>query len=365
MYDLITVGGGPAGCYLSAEASKKGMDVLLLEKSDIGQPLACSGHVSKDLWNFLPSGFKELIQNEIRGARFHVDDKTYKFYKEETISYAIDRIGLDKKLARYSRNQGTEIREQTEAVALDVEKNNIVLGSTDGEFNSKILAGCDGPRSFIRRSISIEDPSYMFQGILGYSDIGGGGDFVDVYLDIPDFFGWRIPREDSVEYGAAASKHIRKKFEEIVAVKASEKENIEKDKFMDDLEFHAGIIPIGPPDKTVKDRVFLVGDAAGQTKPFTGGGLVYGMSAGKIAAETIDPNNPSTLNNYEKKWRNEIGKEIYLGNIIKKCYDLPSFLQKLGLFSFEGKINVHMDRPSTLLNTKTLKKVLSNFFKPQ
>ncbi|TKX52571.1 FAD-binding protein, partial [Halorubrum sp. SP3] len=50
MYDFIVVGAGPPGSRFAYHAATEGYDVALLEKGEVGQPLACSGHVSTDLW---------------------------------------------------------------------------------------------------------------------------------------------------------------------------------------------------------------------------------------------------------------------------------------------------------------------------
>jgi len=114
MYDLVVVGAGPSGSRLARRFSEEGADVVVLERGEVGVPLACSGHVSGDLWEFLPDGARdELLGNEIRGARFHVGDSSYEFYKDETVSYAIDRVEMDRVLADEARDAGRVAREHS------------------------------------------------------------------------------------------------------------------------------------------------------------------------------------------------------------------------------------------------------------
>jgi digeranylgeranylglycerophospholipid reductase len=73
MYDFVVVGAGPAGSRFARSAAEAGRDVLVLESSEIGRPLACSGHVSLDIWDFIPeTAHENLFQNDIYGARFHL-----------------------------------------------------------------------------------------------------------------------------------------------------------------------------------------------------------------------------------------------------------------------------------------------------
>jgi len=104
--------------------------------------------------------------------------------------------------------------------------------------------------------------------------------------------------------------------------------------------------------------MLLVGDAAAQTKPFTGGGIVYGMRAADIAAEVVDPAVPASLAAYERAWRSELGRDQWLGKLVRAGYSLPAPLQRVGLRAFSGEIAVHMDRPSTLFSPAQLRALL-------
>jgi len=121
----------------------------------------------------------------------------------------------------------------------------------------------------------------------------------------------------------------------------------------------AGAIPIKPAETVTSNRIFLVGDAAGQTKPFTGGGILYGMRCAGAAAKQIDVEKPDTLKNYENEWRNQIGTDIRLGGFIEKFYSTPEIFQKIGMSVFQGEIGVHMDRPTSLFSLNQLKAFLS------
>jgi len=103
------------------------------------------------------------------------------------------------------------------------------------------------------------------------------------------------------------------------------------------------------------ERAFLIGDAAAQTKPFTGGGILYGMTAADCAAEAIDPEDPATLADYETAWRDELARDIRLGGWVRRAYSLPEPIQRAGMRTVEGEIGVHMDRPSTVFSRAQLK----------
>ncbi len=361
MYDFVVVGAGPAGSRFARRVTEAGYDVVVFEQGTVGTPLACSGHVSTDIWSFVPDDARDrLWQNEIRGARFHTggpESGSHAFYKDSVVSNVIDRVELDRTLADAAERAGAEIRENHTVTGLEETRDCVtvtVRGPNGIEHHrGRIVAGCDGPNSRVRQEVGLQDPDELLHGVLGFDDKPDHDEFVDVHLTVPEFFAWRIPRGDAgVEYGLAMapSEDVTERFESFTAGYG-----VETDRRC------SGLIPIGPPEQTHSGRVFLLGDAAGQNKPFTGGGILYGMTAADIAAAYIDPENPQTLAAYEDAWRAELKRDIELGHLIRGGYSLPESIQETGMSLFEGKIGVHMDRPTSLFSREQLRAMISGF----
>jgi geranylgeranyl reductase family protein len=360
MHDFVVVGCGPAGSRFARRASERGHDVLAFEQGEVGKPLACSGHVSTDLWEYTPAGARErLLQNVVYGARFHLDDPgsddaEYQFYKDDQVSNVIDRVGLDRELADAAREAGADVREHHTVLEVTEHDDHVAVEvrGPDGveTHRGRLIAGCDGPRSRVREACGLPEPGELLHGVLGFSEEDDGGDRVDVHLNVPRFFAWRIPRgEAGVEYGLALPPggDVRERFDDFLA-----------DYDVDVTRRCSGLIPIGPPETVTSDRAFLVGDAAAQTKPFTGGGILYGMTAADHAAREIDPTDPATLADYERAWRDDLAREIELGHYVRRAYSLPEPVQRVGLTAVSGEISVHMDRPTTLFSAEQLKSLL-------
>jgi geranylgeranyl reductase family protein len=359
MYDFAVVGAGPAGSRFARGAAERGHDVVVFEAGTVGEPLACSGHVSTDLWEYVPEGAREdLLQNEVYGARFHLggpESRAYPFYKDDPVSNVIDRVGLDRVLADAAVEAGAELREDHTVTGVAERPDRVVLTvqGPGGEqsVTARMVAGCDGPRSRVRDELGLSEPDDILHGVLGFDPATDHQDFVDVHLTVPRFFAWRIPRgEAGVEYGLAAApgEDVPDRFSDLVAG---------YDATVD--RRCSGAIPIGPPETVTSERGFLAGDAAAQTKPFTGGGILYGMTAADAAAETIDPTEPATLGDYERAWRGALGREIRLGGLVRRGYSFPRALQRAGLRAFSGEIAVHMDRPSSLFSAAQLRALFS------
>ncbi|MFC7155717.1 geranylgeranyl reductase family protein [Halomarina halobia] len=358
MHDFIVVGAGPAGSRFARRAAERGRDVLVFEQGEIGEPLACSGHVSLDIWEYVPEAARaDLFQNDIYGARFHVggpDTPGEAFYRREVISNAIDRVGLDRVLARAASDAGADVRDGHTVTGVEERPDGVrvTVKGPDGteRHGARMVVGSDGPRSRVRAECGLPEPNEFLHGVLGFDPEPDHRDFVDVHLTVPRFFAWRIPRgEAGVEYGlgCAPGADVSGRFDDLCTAYGVELERR-----------CSGLIPVGPPDRVTGRRSLLIGDAAGQTKPFTGGGILYGMRAADRAADRVDPDRPETLDDYERAWRADLRNEIRLGRLVRAGYSLPKPLQRVGLRALSGEIGVHMDEPSTLFSRDQLRALL-------
>jgi len=360
MYDFVVVGVGPAGARFARRAAEEGYDVLALEKGTVGEPLACSGHVSTDIWDYVPDAAREeLFENRIYGANFSTggpDSDAHLFYKSEEVSNVIDRVQLDRTLADCARKAGADVQDGHTVTGIEEHTDHVdvtasIAGEGTAEFEAKMVAGCDGPVSRVRQAAGLPEPGETLHGVLAFTDEVDHTDTVDVHLTVPRFFAWRIPRgEAGVEYGLAAPPG-----DDVTALfdRLTEAYDVDTDRFC------SGAIPIGPPDRVSTDRVFLLGDAAAQTKPFTGGGILYGMTAADCAARHVQPDRPASLDVYESAWRQQLSAEIRMGHLIRRAYSLPEPVQRLGLRALSGEIAVHMDKPSSFFSKAHLKRLVS------
>jgi digeranylgeranylglycerophospholipid reductase len=150
------------------------------------------------------------------------------------------------------------------------------------------------------------------------------------------------------------------------------------------LDFVVGGIPIGPPERTFGDGVLLVGDAAGQAKPTSAGGVYTGAFAAKIAGKVAADaalerdNSAQRLSKYDLLWRKGLGKELDIG---MKIHDHMGRLEDRQLNDLIGSLNTpsilkiiteygDMDHPSILMkklmfsgNSLRLMKAFGTFLK--
>ena len=308
MYDVIIAGGGPVGLYSARLCKDAGLKYIVLEEHDeIGKPNHCSGLVSTNLGKFMKID-KNFIEHEVKGCILHSKSKHVKFTKTKTAAYVLSREKFDKHLSK-----GVNINFSEKLLGFTVDPEKVTAETDNGKIEARMLLACDGSNSFVRKAFG-QKPKEVLTGIIAIENTKDTNDHVELWFDkdkLSDGFFWKIPRGQSTEYGMIGSRADFTKLEEFFGVK--------------DYEKRAGAINIGPV-KSYWERVLLIGDAACQIKPWSGGGVVYGLKCAEIAIKTtkqaIEENDFSErfLSSYEKEWKKAIGKQIRLGMLYRKLY---------------------------------------------
>ncbi len=318
---INVIGAGPAGSFFSQYAKD---DVKIFEEHrDIGKPIACTGILTSAVSDLIKID-KEVIANRIKKIRLISPDDNYYEFKLKNEELIVFRDKLDKFLIEKAQDKGVEVYTHHRFLDFRRENGKIISNFDKGKFKSDILIGADGPASKVAQSAGLFKNRKNWVGKQFTANLEMDKEVFYVYFgDVPDFFGWAVPESDTkARVGVASEKNVGTYFD-LLAKKLNLKE-----KDLDECQ--AGPIPVYDSKfKTSDNNVYLIGDAAGQVKATTGGGIVYGMRAGKILAECL--NNGK---DYEKEWRKEIGKDLDLHLRVRK------FLNKLSKEDYNDFINV-------------------------
>jgi geranylgeranyl reductase family protein len=350
-YDVIIIGGGPCGLIAARDIAKKGANVCVVEKSpEIGYPVKCSGLFSVAGLTQLGLDVSDsLICSTIRGGRFYSPrGEDFLAYSKHDRAVVVERKMFDKELAKDAVRAGAEILLKTTALGMKrngrvrVRINEVGVEKT---ISSKLLIGADGAGSQVAKWTGINRENKFVSGVqveVVAADIEE--DIAEVYfgkLFAPGFYGWILPKGDVFEVGVGSTggsgetpRVLLNRFmtEHPVASKKIDSKSI--------LEFNTGAIPVGGPLETVSENIMLVGDAAGQTKASTGGGVITGGICARIAADAaisaIEDDNYSReflLETYDKSWRVELEEELMAHLFLKGIIDSATDSELDGLFA--------------------------------
>lgn len=343
-YDVVVVGAGPAGSITAKKAAEHGLDVLLIERNqEIGVPVKCAEGVSKEIKKFVTPD-KRWICAEAKGANIYSPDGTKVVMGGESmeeVGYVLERRIFDKFLASEAARAGAEVSVKTEAYGLIKEngyaKGVYVRGMDENKrISARVVVGADGVESRVGRWAGIDTR-------LSPHNICVGAEYlmcnIEVNRDYSEFFvgseiapkgyAWVFPKGgDCANVGVGIGGDTSgEKHRAIDYLKAFARDKFPEGKVVAEMY---GAVPLsGPLNETVADGLILVGDAARQVNPITGGGITYAMHAGEMAgdviAEAVQENDVSKKNlmEYDRRWRKEFGKRLDTGLKGKEfCFNL-------------------------------------------
>ena len=288
-YDVTIIGAGPIGSTLAYELAGEGIKVCLIDKKKvIGLPLQCAGIVNKRIldFNHIPN---DLILNKVKGAHLHTKNHSLTVFKEDYQALIIDRVAYDQFLYNRAIENGVDSYLSSKAVSVDDMEGKVVFhnDSIEKTIKSKIIVGADGPVSLVSAAIGNDFNYYCASQYLVKVENIDDMSFLDLYVseDLFPGFIWQIPVYENIFRIGLFSNYDYKRQGEIL-------DNFLKNDFKYDnyevIEKYKGKIPIyDKENKLYKNRALIIGDAASQVKPTTGGGLFIGFETIQIAKKTI------------------------------------------------------------------------------
>ena len=287
-YDVAIVGAGPIGSSLAYELAQNGLKVCLIDKKKrIGLPLQCAGIVNKRISSLCDIP-KELILNEAKGAFIHSKNHSLTVSKKESQAYVLDRVAFDQYLFNRAREH-LDTYLSSKVVDIDTELG-IVQFKFDCEIKtirSKIIVGADGPLSLSAKKVNSKLNYFNASQYLVKVDKIDEMSFVDLYAwgDLFPGFIWAIPVYSNIYRIGLFSEDDYKSQSKMLD------DYLENEFRYDEyevLEKYKGKIPIyDKRNKLFKNRLILIGDAASQVKPTTGGGILIGLESVQFAKDAI------------------------------------------------------------------------------
>jgi len=329
--DIVVVGGGPTGSFSALQAAKLGAHVTICEEHNkVGVPSHCTGHISLAGIRRFPVNLpKKIFENEIKSTIFY-SPSGYRFSVRfsSPITCVVNRKLFDQYLSNIASKVGVKIFSDTHVGSLLFERGFVrgvvVRRKKKAEkLLSKIVIDAEGVSSNIlkRANLPSLDRCMVVNGVQAEVDKIDGveNDMVEVFLSrrfAMGFFAWIVPRRDgSAKVGLATATGNPRDCLYYFSRRSPIAHQRFKRSHFTSLVYHP--IPLGGPiPKTFHDGLLVVGDAASQVKPTTGGGIIMGLTcaeiAGKVAAHAVRYNDASAnfLSEYESQWKKKIGFDM-------------------------------------------------------
>jgi digeranylgeranylglycerophospholipid reductase len=349
--DVLVVGAGPAGSSAAYELARRGHSVLVAEEHPrVGHPVQCAGLVSARVLEL--AGSRSTVLRAVRGAAVYSPSlHRLGFRADEPRAFVIDRGGLDRELADRAARAGARFETGLRFDAGERNPSGTLRARfrrTDGsafELEARLVIGADGVASAVARAFGLRRKIEILPAFEAeFPESPGDAEEVEVYLGTrfaPGLFGWWIPDgsggarvglaatadgTSARQYFARLLEHLERRFGRPLRSPTS---------------YLVSGIPIGTLPKIVGDGVLLVGDAAAQVKPLSGGGIFLAQRAAQIAAETADVAlhagriDAGSLAEYPKRFDAEVGEELRRALYLRRVFlrlsdtDLDRIVQAL------------------------------------
>jgi digeranylgeranylglycerophospholipid reductase len=342
LYDVIVVGAGPAGSHIAYALASLGHDVAVFEeKGSSGLNVCCTGIISTECFQSLGLG-TDVILTDVNSAKFFSPSgKCLRVQTENVQAYVVNRLLLDKAIISKAQSQGAQYFFSSPVIDIIPGKDNIqaetLCSGAREMFSARVIVLANGFKPKLPRKLGLGKIKSYLVGAQAEIEVKNVDEF-EVYFSqeiAPGAFAWLVPTSTNKAY---------------VGLLATSQAKLHLQKFLYNLfcqgrvssweaEIEQKAIPVRTLARSYGDRLLVIGDAAGQVKPTTGGGIYFGHLGAKIAAgvlhEALSSDNLTAgqLSRYQKQWKAKMGKELSRGYRARWVYAKLSDRQIEGIFN--------------------------------
>ncbi len=327
-HEVVVVGAGPVGSYVATLLAERGVDVLAVDRKPApGANVCCTGIVGTAYLDLLDVP-GSLVYYRPRGAVLvSPADRPLKVAHAVPVAAVLDRAGLERTLVSRGRQAGATFQFQTTVGRIVVTPEGVRLRVTrEGETTtltarSVVIASGHGPPP----GYPLPRITEAWVGAQVEVALHGPGP-IRVFSDqaiAPGGFAWLVPTSRGRGLAGLVTRRLHDRRLTRLITK------LRQQGLVRDILGETGVrtLPLRGMARTVGDRVLVVGAAAGQVKPTTGGGLYYGALCARMAADVLshalscDSLSASNLDVYERLWRARLGRELALGYLAHTLLD--------------------------------------------
>jgi len=321
-YDVAVIGAGPIGSYTAYQLVDKGFDVCLIDaKQNIGKNVICTGVISKEAFRRydLPS---ESILSRIDSFVFiSPQGQRLEYIHPDVLAYVVSREIFDKALLALAQKCGADVYLHQQIITIEHSSQYYRLRSKDKKYRARAVVLATGVNYGLHTSLGLSTPPGFLYGsqVELPSSSPNQSSRIEIHISqsfAPGSFGWVVPiSNDHSRFGVIVEKAATLGLERML----KERLHFSSSRF-DKMRIKQKPIAYGPIERSVRDKILAVGEAAGQVKTTTGGGIFYGLLCSEIAVDKLQRTLKSgySLKDYEITWRTALVPELDIGRRMRE-----------------------------------------------
>ncbi|MCS6897737.1 MAG: geranylgeranyl reductase family protein [Nitrospira sp.] len=331
-YDVIVVGSGPAGSCAAWQLAQAGVEVAVLEKAALPRYKTCGGGLVGRARRWLPIDVRHVIEQECCGAQlnFLLSNLSFTTYRPTPLVSMTMRSELDFALLSAAQTSGAVVHRLCTVERMSLHDDSATVLTTRGPMRSRFVIAADGALSPVTRSMGWEDgrlliPALEWEVTVPLSRLRSFEGVARFDFDIvPTGYAWIFPKRHHLSIGVLSMRRQRHGLHAAMA------------RYLDLLGFstpeqveqHGFVIPVRPRRGGVaRERILLVGDAAGFADPVTGEGISYAVKSGLLAAQSLIDGHlerEAVESIYDRLIARALLPELRIGSMLARfLYDYP------------------------------------------
>jgi len=329
---IVIIGSGISGLSLSYFLSENGIKNIVIDfRSKVGKIPRSTALISGKIFKFFDFMKNEDALKSFDAANFWYDNEKVFSIKAKNKMYIFDYKKLESKFFQNIDKRYSNFLFSEKVVDVNLSKN--IVFTTKRKLKFEILIDASGTFSFLANKFKLFEFKKIFNSFEIFGKFKKRLENVNLFFDkkfSKEKFGWYIDLNNShALVGLIDTKLKIDKFREFVK------------KFEMSEIFYEYSHPIlfGKLKRYSIKNSLIVGEAAGLVKPFSLGGITYGIISSYLAYRSIIDND---LENYDKRIKKVFKKSLFVGEVVNKILRKKLFAKFVRYFGV-NKIVKNLD----------------------
>jgi digeranylgeranylglycerophospholipid reductase len=331
VYDAAIIGAGPAGNRLAYRLADRDYSVIVLEKKkDAGEPVCCTGILGRECIERFAIDSSVVYREAYGASVVSPSGKLLRVRRSEPQAAIVNRAAFNSYSAGLAVDRGAEYRLENRVTNIVAEPDRVVIETghdrmVKDRVEARVAVIACGYGSGLAEAAGLGKPGDFAMGAQAEVETDGVEE-IEVYLGgevAPGFFAWLVPTAPGRALAGLITRRDTSRYMDRLLSMLVRQGKVRAEQ----PEVRYAGLALDRASRTSGNRLLVVGSAAGQVKPVTGGGVYYGMLCADIAAESLfrafkrDDLTAASLANYDRQWKKVLGREIKLGCWSRKFYE--------------------------------------------